>query len=756
MLKQRFLTLLSLRLSLVQSRVACLVWWQVGLFLICMLGNLSVAAFGLPLVVGVFRDLDGGLSFAALFIYFAAFSVLNVHLLVARTADGDRRNTIIDPMELLPVPVEWNFYLTVIEEMFADPIALLAVPAAFLGVSLSSARPGISVCAALLLAPCFMALLAGLRITVARIVSVFLTPSEGFRLVRTIVFLTLLGTVTVAGCFIYDLTLVLNQSQGLEPLDLYSSQFFFHFVTFFQNQKNLLEFIPFMWPLLALLKTDSVFLFTSLSLLTSFLSLFAMGYLHRHHLRRPGRDDSLRLHSIEDSPLRAFPAQWLGCARPEVVDLEMDGAISRGAFTQALAEGGLLAGAWLLVSYIAPQIFAGHFINGFRFFCFMATLLLLTPAATIAREGGGVGLLRIMPLPLEQALYAKIPSVVARNVLVLIPGTILVALFSPPAPLLTSVGATLLIGLLPFIAAMAAIGGGMVVNPLDEGQGSFAVQIAALVVTALALAPVTIGGPALPKFYLVCGAFLATGLFIAGLWQKSIHRLRELSLPHRSSGNEAGPIFGDVTLGVLLFAGAANSVPPAMGILLPALSTDEVTLLSTLLLHGLVIIGSLLMVEFKLFAKEKTKWSYYISAVVLGLCMACLAIKYGQWLSAWSSAEASSQGLVRIFVEGKTQWALLAFVTAAIIGPCAEEFLFRRLLCCSLIEATNRVGIAILLSSLAFALAHSAATFPIVFLVGIISGLLMYKTKNVVVAMTFHVLFNASQLLYVISQGGGQ
>ena len=37
-------------------------------------------------------------------------------------------------MELLPVPVEWNFYLTVIEEIFADPIALLAIPAAFIGV----------------------------------------------------------------------------------------------------------------------------------------------------------------------------------------------------------------------------------------------------------------------------------------------------------------------------------------------------------------------------------------------------------------------------------------------------------------------------------------------------------------------------------------------------------------------------------------------------------------------------------------------
>ena len=134
---RRFFTLLVLRMSLVHSRLLCVAWWQLGLFLTFLLGNLTVAIFALPLAIGVFKDLDGGLLFGFLSIYVAAFSVLNVHLLVARTADGDRRNTIIDPMELLPVPVEWNFYLTIIEEIFADPIALLGIPAALLGVSLS-------------------------------------------------------------------------------------------------------------------------------------------------------------------------------------------------------------------------------------------------------------------------------------------------------------------------------------------------------------------------------------------------------------------------------------------------------------------------------------------------------------------------------------------------------------------------------------------------------------------------------------------
>ena len=87
---RRFLTLLALRMSLVGSRLLCVAWWQVGLFLTFLIGNLSVAVFGLPLAIGVFKDLDGGLLFGFLSIYLAAFSVLNVHLLVARTADGER------------------------------------------------------------------------------------------------------------------------------------------------------------------------------------------------------------------------------------------------------------------------------------------------------------------------------------------------------------------------------------------------------------------------------------------------------------------------------------------------------------------------------------------------------------------------------------------------------------------------------------------------------------------------------------------
>ena len=289
--------------------------------------------------------------------------------------------------------------------------------------------------------------------------------------------------------------------------------------------------------------------------------------------------------------------------------------------------------------------------------------------------------------------------------------------------------------------------------PLNEGQGTFAIQIVALLLTVLALAPFTIAAPALPNFYLICGSLVAAALFIAGLWHKSLGRIKLLAIPIEEP---EGLSFGDVTLAVLLFACAANALPQAMALLMPALSTDETAVLSTGALHCLVIVGTLLLLGKKWRKTKGLDGKLVTLALGLGTLCAIVAINYGLWVSQWSKAEASSAGLIRIFREGSGFWPFFAFITAVVIGPAAEELLFRRLLCSSLVEATEKKGMAIILSALAFALAHSAPTFPIVFLVGLISGLLMVRTNVVILPIVFHITFNGAQLLYLLYLGGGR
>lgn len=90
-------------------------------------------------------------------------------------------------------------------------------------------------------------------------------------------------------------------------------------------------------------------------------------------------------------------------------------------------------------------------------------------------------------------------------------------------------------------------------------------------------------------------------------------------------------------------------------------------------------------------------------------------------------------------------------ITILIISPILEELFFRKFLLHKLLEK-NRQIIAIIISSLCFALIHIETPLNLIpaLIFGIISGLIFIKTKRIIYSIILHFLVNLTvQTLYV-------
>ena len=100
-------------------------------------------------------------------------------------------------------------------------------------------------------------------------------------------------------------------------------------------------------------------------------------------------------------------------------------------------------------------------------------------------------------------------------------------------------------------------------------------------------------------------------------------------------------------------------------------------------------------------------------------------------------------------------------VSAVVVAPIAEEFLFRRVLQGWLEKRFNKIGslqdgnqTAVVLSALAFAFAHlgqGLAWVPLIFF-GLVVGYLARQTGSIVAGSILHALFNALSVLLVVVQ----
>lgn len=87
--------------------------------------------------------------------------------------------------------------------------------------------------------------------------------------------------------------------------------------------------------------------------------------------------------------------------------------------------------------------------------------------------------------------------------------------------------------------------------------------------------------------------------------------------------------------------------------------------------------------------------------------------------------------------------SILGMIAIAVVGPIVEELVFREAILGQLIRSRVHPWVAIGISSLFFGIIHfNPAQVPFAFMMGIILGLLYYKTGNIILPSIVHILNN--------------
>ncbi|MBQ0141209.1 MAG: CPBP family intramembrane metalloprotease [Prevotellaceae bacterium] len=87
----------------------------------------------------------------------------------------------------------------------------------------------------------------------------------------------------------------------------------------------------------------------------------------------------------------------------------------------------------------------------------------------------------------------------------------------------------------------------------------------------------------------------------------------------------------------------------------------------------------------------------------------------------------------------------------AIIGPAAEEILFRGAICEQMLRSGAKPWTAILVSALIFGIVHlNPAQIPFATILGIMFGILYYKTKSLIPSIILHIINNSLAVLMII------
>lgn len=756
----RFVTLLALRLRLIAARVGDVPPWQVALFAIGWAISLTSAVTLLPIMVPAFRDLDEGLIIGTLATTLAAFSVVGVHLLVAEGSEPMRARQKLDPMDLLPVPATWSFYLSVIDETLSDPAALLIIPATILGIVIGSRTRWIALALSLVIAPLLMAVLAAVRISATHAARAIIPPAVSRLCVRGITYTALLVTVTVGGIFVYDvLAFARHTSEGLEPLALMSSTVALGLHEAFVAHPALARLLPPAWPVLALTGGPGWPLFALLTVLSCGLALIAMAQVHGRYLAHPALERVVAAATDHPGVLARVLSLWMPLGAPTAVALEAEVAAHRGLISEALVEGGLLLGSLFLLLTLAPQMYGSSFVDGFRFLGGLLTLLLTTPASAIAREGAGVTLRLSLPARQDELLLAKVPVIALRNVLLIVPSALALAFILPPAPPARVAAAAVLFALIALVGALAAVGSGMVVAPLVESVSSFGRQVVALALCGLTLSPLTLLAPSVQPYHAAAGV-MACGLMVAGLWQKSLVRLSMLASP--PADRAPSGLLGDAALGALLYVLGGSTLATSLSGAFPVLDHDRAMLASTLLLQILVIRYSFAYLSLReARTGEKPALSgtgrQWATGALLGVCGGLIALLYGWFLSEVLDIDARSGGgpLARMVGEIRDYplEATLSLLAAGALAPLAEELLFRRLIFVGLWQASGRLASSAVISGLFFAIVHPPAGFPLILAVGATSALLWSRYRTLAACVGFHMAFNSLQLAALLVIG---
>jgi membrane protease YdiL (CAAX protease family) len=134
---------------------------------------------------------------------------------------------------------------------------------------------------------------------------------------------------------------------------------------------------------------------------------------------------------------------------------------------------------------------------------------------------------------------------------------------------------------------------------------------------------------------------------------------------------------------------------------------------------------------------------------LVGLVVVCIAFSLSVfWLQLYALMPISP-GLVDFFLEPITLpespiYLTITIISIALIGPIAEEFIFRGMLLHRMMKKTSMWG-GILISSILFGILHADIIGATIF--GIIASLLYLKTGNLLIPILLHIFNNSLAII---------
>lgn len=96
----------------------------------------------------------------------------------------------------------------------------------------------------------------------------------------------------------------------------------------------------------------------------------------------------------------------------------------------------------------------------------------------------------------------------------------------------------------------------------------------------------------------------------------------------------------------------------------------------------------------------------------------------------------------------------ITIIAVAIIGPIAEEVIFRGAICGNMLKLGAKPWVAIITSALVFGIIHlNPAQIPFATIVGIILAITYYKTHSLIPCMCIHIINNSASVILALGNG---
>lgn len=763
-MKPRLSVLIRLRLQIARARLATVPAWQLAFFSMGFCSSMLGAVVVIPMFLPLLAEIDQGLIPATLLITASLVMSFGMHLLIAESTRPPTHRSRLDPMDLLPVPPRWSFFLRTLEEMVTDPAIVLFVVPVLAGISLSGPDPGRALLMSVPIAVSLMALTSGVRITAGQMMSKHVTPEHTRLFIRGGAYLSLLVTIALGGSFLYDVFTAARMDPGeITPISLITSRAAVWLYQQYLLHSTLAATFPLSWPGAALLTVGGpwmsvVWLLAVLGSTGILLELMARyyAYLLLKAPVLPGKVED----SGGESPLARGLARWMPSAPRPLVVLETEMALLRGLMAEAIAESVLLVLSLALLLSLSPHIYGQTFVDALRTLLAVFLVLVTPPASSIARETAGWTLRRTLPFTTGQLMLARLPVFAFRNVLLVTPAALALPFLQPPASPSQALAAGCLIFVICVASALAAIAAGTVNAEFEEETSSFASQLTALLLCTFALTPLIALALKGDLFQAAAGV-VASGMMIGGLMQKARCRIEGLAYPRPGEG--ADPLFGDAALGALLYFLLGNTLVLLFQLSFPDQDLGRTNLIEVTFLQLLTMRYAGMYLEHRRLTTGEARglWGGFRAwggGGALGIVMGLGAILYGYTLSRLIDMDpGASHPLTEIILKAGSAplHALLAVVVATMLAPIAEEILFRRMLFHGLIKAGVRSVTAALLASLMFACIHPPIGFMALIVMSLTSCWLYRRTGNLGASIGFHMGFNSIQIALLVYVKGG-